>query len=293
MMTIVTTTDSVKSDSRGPQDELETRSEVHPARVPLPGTPSSGPSLASSRGAALQAAPSAANAEQPPRPSSPGAGGFNFHAGTRSDPVAAAEEARAQRYEQELARLRAETWSQIQAERAQNQELQVRLKAQEEKEAAGEKRRLEHQKHQMLASQSQPIPQPAGKTPQQLELEALERLAMRRTTEEAQKRQEDETRAQYLLAVQKDLEQAEQRARQAEAQSSDRATQVTAQYELSCYSCVSSMPEIRRSHDKPLRNRKKSFVAFNLARNSSGRRRAQVFSRVLQSRCPRHRMTRL
>jgi hypothetical protein len=138
-----------------------------------------------------------ANAGQPPRQSGPGAGGFNIYAGTQRNPVAAAEEARTQRYEQELARLRAEGWSQIQAERSQNQELQIRLKAQAEKEAAKEKRRLEHQKHQALASQSQPSPQPAAKTPQQLELEALERLAMRRAAEEAQKRQEDETRVHY------------------------------------------------------------------------------------------------
>jgi hypothetical protein len=45
MMTIMTTADSVKADPRGQQDESETRSEVHPAHVPLPGTPSSGPNL--------------------------------------------------------------------------------------------------------------------------------------------------------------------------------------------------------------------------------------------------------
>ncbi|KAE8973932.1 hypothetical protein PR001_g26163 [Phytophthora rubi] len=60
--------------------------------------------------------------------------------------------------------------------------------------------------------------QRTAQTEQRKQLEALEKLAERRVAAESEKRKEDEARAQYLLGVQKQLQEAEIRAKREELQ---------------------------------------------------------------------------
>ncbi|KAG6610587.1 uncharacterized protein IUM83_06757 [Phytophthora cinnamomi] len=93
--------------------------------------------------------------------------------------------------------------------------------------------REEYQKLQVANAQMSETQQRA-QIEQRRQLEALAKLAEQRAAEEAERRKADEARAQYLLGVQKELQEAEARARQAELQKAheDRASKIRAEYEV-------------------------------------------------------------
>ncbi|KAE8985519.1 hypothetical protein PR001_g22862, partial [Phytophthora rubi] len=130
----------------------------------------------------------------------------------------AAAQERAELAIERAAQLKEAAWARFNAEQNQREATEARLQATlEDNRREQTKLREEHQRLQAANIQMSEA-QRTAQTEQRKQLEALEKLAERRVAAESEKRKEDEARAQYLLRVQKKLQEAEIRAKQEELQ---------------------------------------------------------------------------
>ncbi|KAE9274458.1 hypothetical protein PR003_g29602 [Phytophthora rubi] len=209
------------------QTRIEARVPMtkHTAQIPLPGSPGS------KRTSEGKAEAAAARPDLGPSPSvRAGTEGFWFgHSSAQLN----ADEPPAQ---QNLARSETTAWVRFTAEQEQRKNTEARLQA-----ALEDNRREQtkfHEEYQKLQATNAQMSDAQRRTQveQRKQLEALERLAEQRVVAETEKRKEDETRAQYLLGVQKKLQEAEIRARQEELQRihDEHAAKTRAEHDGNC-----------------------------------------------------------
>ncbi|KAE9039827.1 hypothetical protein PR001_g7349 [Phytophthora rubi] len=195
----------------------------HPAQIPLPGSPES------KRTSEGKSEAAAAKPDLGPSTSvRAGTEGFWFG---RPRAQLNADESPAQ---QNLTRSETTAWARFTAEQEQRKNTDARLQAAlEDNRREQTKLHEEYQKLQVTNAQMSDA-QRWTQVEQRQHLEALERLAEQRVAAETEKRKEDETRTQYLLGVQKKLQEAEIRARQEELQRihDERAAETRAEHDV-------------------------------------------------------------
>ncbi|KAE9270145.1 hypothetical protein PR003_g30925 [Phytophthora rubi] len=113
---------------------------------------------------------------------------------------------------------------------------------------------------------------------QRQQLEALERLAEQRVAAETEKRKEDESRAQYLLGVQKKLQEAEIRARQEELQRihDERAAKTRAEHDVELLRLKEEHAQAQAAHERAVAEREEKLRQLLIDQE---RLRAQADSR--------------
>ncbi|KAE8967375.1 hypothetical protein PR001_g28123 [Phytophthora rubi] len=96
---------------------------------------------------------------------------------------------------------------------------------------------------------------------QRQQLEALERLAEQRVAAETEKRKEDETRAQYLLGVQKKLQEADIRARQEELQRihDERTAKTRAEHDVELLRLKEEHAQAQAAHERAVAEREEKL----------------------------------
>ncbi|KAE9006148.1 hypothetical protein PR001_g17274 [Phytophthora rubi] len=189
------------------QARMESRTSIadHPAQIPLPGSPES------KRTSEWKAEDPGARPDPGPSPSEIRSNMENLRFA-----YAAAQE-KAELAIERAARVKEAAWARFNAEQSQREATEARLQATLDNRREQTKLREEYQRLQAANTQMSEA-QRTTQTEQRKQLEGLEKLAERRVVAESERRKEDEARAQYLLGVQKKLQEAEVRARQEELQ---------------------------------------------------------------------------
>ncbi|KAE8989846.1 hypothetical protein PR001_g21659 [Phytophthora rubi] len=205
-MTISITPDQPQPSA--PQARVESRTSIadHPAQIPLPGSPES------KRTTEWRPGDPDTKPDLGPTPSA-----IRSNMESLRFAYAAAQE-RAELAIERAAQLKEAAWARFNAEQNQREATEARLQA-----TLGDNRReqtkLREEHHRLQAANIRMSEaQRTAQTEQRKQLEALEKLAELRVAAEYEKRKEDEARAQYLLGVQKKLQEAEIRAKQEELQ---------------------------------------------------------------------------
>ncbi|KAE9298069.1 hypothetical protein PR003_g23337 [Phytophthora rubi] len=103
--------------------------------------------------------------------------------------------------------------------------------------------------------------QRAAQTGQRKQLEALEKLAERRVVAESEKRKEDEARAQYLLGVQRKLQEAEIRAKQEELQRTpdESAAKARAEHDAELLRLKEEHAQAQATHERAVAEREEKL----------------------------------
>ncbi|RLN90161.1 hypothetical protein BBJ28_00022261 [Nothophytophthora sp. Chile5] len=240
--------------------------EVDPTRMPLPGTPESGGSSSSDS----SYEPSSSDDDEPGESVSgigvpyPQTGGALGHLGsptpanypTNANAVMEAS-ALTQRYEEALARLRAEASAQIQLEReeARRREHVMQTQVEEERartQAEKEKKRKERVARKELKSRAKQVQAKAIQDQRQGDLLALERIAKERAASEAQKRRADEERAQFLVNMQAQLAATQAQAEEAQTRAMAEEAQRAAAYEA-------QLREMHQRYEQDQANARKAY----------------------------------
>ncbi|KAE8972259.1 hypothetical protein PR001_g26661 [Phytophthora rubi] len=234
------------------QTRIEARVPMaeHPAQIPLPGSPES------KRTSEGKAEAAAARPDLGPSPSvRAGTEGFWFgHSSAQLN----ADESPAQR---NLARSETTAWARFTAEQEQRKNTEARL------QAALEDNRCEqtkfHEEYQKLQATNAQMSDAQRRTQvkQCKQLEALERLAEQRVVAETEKRKEDETRAQYVLGVQKKLQEAEIRARQEQLQRihDERAAKTRAEHDVELLRLKEEHAQAQAAHELAVAEREEKL----------------------------------
>ncbi|RLN95607.1 hypothetical protein BBJ28_00022628, partial [Nothophytophthora sp. Chile5] len=253
------------TEGSGPNTAM-TAPRFDPTRMPLPGTPESGGSSSSDS----SYEPSSSDDEEMdesvpgigvPYPQSGGALGHPGSPTPASHPTNAnavmETSALTQRYEEALARLRAEASAQIQLEReeARRREHVMQTQVEEERaraQAEKEKKRKERAARKELKSRAKQVQAKAIQDQRQGDLLALERIAKERAASEAQKRRDDEERAQFLLNMQAQLAATQAQAEEAQTRAVAEEAQRAAAYEA-------QLREMHQRHEQDQANAKKAY----------------------------------
>ncbi|KAJ8561516.1 hypothetical protein ON010_g8165 [Phytophthora cinnamomi] len=235
--------------------------DVNPSQVPLPGTPESeknalsGTNDAEPQTTVTPTVKSTWEICQTPQYGFPG---------ISQPPVTYTELENL--YQREITRVRAEAEARIAAAQASRAELEAELRTLLVEQGA---ETIDHRAEQYIPQTSLNSAPRSQKSEQQLQLEALERLAKQRAEEESQKRKEDETRARYLLDVQRSLKEAEDRARQAERKKAEEAeaSRIRTEYESELRMMNEKYAQAQIEHKKAVAIQEEKIRRFQAAQD--------------------------
>ncbi|KAE9310581.1 hypothetical protein PR003_g20236 [Phytophthora rubi] len=230
---------------------MESRTSIadHPAQIPLPGSPES------KRTAEWRPGDSDTRPDLGPTPSAIRSNMENLRC------AYAATQERAELAIERAAQLKKTAWARFNAEQNQREATEARLQATlDDNQREQTKLREEHQRLQAANIQMSEA-QRTAQTEQRKQLEALEKLAERRVVAESERRKEDEARAQYLLGVQKKLQEAEIRAKQEELQRThdENAAKARAEYDAELMRLREEHAQAQATHERAVAEREEKL----------------------------------